>query len=100
MISYIVESTNECAILNKSSFTTSFSDRLFFFTLFKCYALCDSVTGYCLKLKIYIGRDITFDKHYHIIILLLWILFLQIIYIVTINYTPTTIILHLSLQQI
>ena len=26
------------------------------------YALCDSATGYCLKLKIYTGRDITFDK--------------------------------------
>ena len=30
MISYIVESTNEYAILKKSSFTTSFSEILFF----------------------------------------------------------------------
>ena len=28
----------------------------------KCYTLCDSATGYCLKLKIYTGRDTTFDK--------------------------------------
>ena len=28
----------------------------------KCYALCDSATGYCLKFKIYTGRDINFDK--------------------------------------
>ena len=28
----------------------------------KCYALCDSATGYCRKLKIYNGRYITFDK--------------------------------------
>ena len=28
----------------------------------KCYALCDSATGYYHKLKIYTGRDITFDK--------------------------------------
>ena len=28
----------------------------------KFYALCDSATGYCLKFKIYTGRDITFDK--------------------------------------
>ena len=62
MISYIVESTNEYAKLKKSSFTTSFSEKLFFFTLFKFYALCDSATGYCLKLKIYTGSDITFDK--------------------------------------
>ena len=26
------------------------------------FALCDSVTGYFLKIKIYTGRDITFDK--------------------------------------
>ena len=27
-----------------------------------CYALCDCAIGYCLKLKIYTYRDITFDK--------------------------------------
>ena len=34
MISYIVESTNEYAILKKSSFTTSFSEILFLFGFF------------------------------------------------------------------
>ena len=28
----------------------------------KCYVLCYFATRYCLKLKIYTGRDITFDK--------------------------------------
>ena len=62
MISYIIELTNEFAKLKKSSFTTSFSEIIFFFTLFKFYASCDFATGYYIKIKIYTGRDITFDK--------------------------------------
>ena len=50
-----------------------------------------------LNLKYILVEILLLVKHYHIIILLLWILFLQIIYIITINYTPTTIILNLSL---
>ena len=41
------------------------------FSKYEFYALCDSATGYSLKLKIYTGRDIIFNKtlpyHYSIV---------------------------------
>ena len=61
MISYIIESTNEYAILKKSSFTTSFSEIPFFllFLSFMLYVILLQDIVFNLK---YTGRDITFDK--------------------------------------
>ena len=61
MISYIIESTNEFAILKKSSFTTSFSEILFFFYSLSFMLYVILLQDIVLNLK-YTGRDITFDK--------------------------------------
>ena len=75
MISYIVESTNEYAILKKSSFTTSFSDILFLSLMLYVILLQDIVLNlkyilveryylYNSSITLYNNHKLYTDKYY------------------------------------